>query len=110
MRLLLCPIIHGVIRIRGNDTAVETLQCNVSTKTMFSCASPKKHSLSVMIRSYKSICSKTINQLFPAINFKWQPRFYDEIIKSDRHLYDAREYIKNNLANWVNNGNNMFNK
>ncbi len=92
--------VHGVIRIRGNNAVVETLHCNISTKTLFSYVSPKKHSLSVIIRSYKSICSKTINHSFPATNFKWQSLFYDEIIKNEQHLNNVRKYIKNNPLKW----------
>ncbi|MEI8068064.1 MAG: transposase [Candidatus Shapirobacteria bacterium] len=41
--------------------------------------------------SVKSICNQ--NNLF----FAWQPRFYDEIIKSEAELNNIREYIKNNI-------------
>jgi len=42
--------------------------------------SPKSKSLPVIIGSFKSICTKTINRQYPNLNFAWQPRFHDIII------------------------------
>ncbi len=86
--------VHGVIRINkrnGGDVCatVETRKCLVST-------------ISSIIGSYKSICTKIINRTFSATNFKWQSRFYDEIIKNDEHLYNVRQYIKNNPTTKLN--------
>lgn len=62
--------------------------------------SPKPQSLSVMVRSFKSICTRTINEFFPAAGFQWQPRFHDHIIRNDIELERIRWYIRNNPRNW----------
>lgn len=69
--------VHGILIINNNiniDTFqqvndVDTLQCNVFTEIgdnknqFYSKISPKQKSISTIIRSYKSICSKTINKM-----------------------------------------------
>ncbi len=105
--------IHGIIVIDDveDDVVVETLQCNVSTmkegkNKFYSKISPKPRSLSTIIRSFKSICTKTINNNFKIknnnqkINFAWQPKFYDHIIRNEESLNKIREYIFQNPFNW----------
>ena len=73
--------------------------------------SPKSKSLPVIIGSFKSIVTKTINQKFPKINFGWQERFYDHIIKNEKELYNIRDYIYFNVLKWHldrNNPKNLF--
>lgn len=91
-------------KISNSDYKKETLQCNVCTgdrifkNKIFSDISPKSKSLSVIIRSYKSICSKMIRKQKPYFN--WHTRFHDRIIRTDKELYNVREYIVNNPINW----------
>ncbi len=56
--------------------------------------------LSSIIGSYKSVCKKTINRIQNAIDFQWQSRFHDHIIRDERALINIRNYIINNPANW----------
>ncbi|MCA9901228.1 MAG: transposase [Ardenticatenaceae bacterium] len=88
---------HGIIAI---ETPVETLHCNVSTTTdpQMSAISPKAGSLSAMVRSYKSAVSYWCTQ--SGVDFGWQPRFYDRIIRNERELKAIRNYILENPANW----------
>ncbi len=90
---------------------IETLQCNVSTiksndeidinKNQFmSNISPKPGSASTIIRSFKSICTKTINRQFPELHFKWQDRFHDRIIRDHDEYLIKENYILNNPQNW----------
>ena len=103
--------IHGIIII----PPVETLHCNVfleSKKTVvestimagknqrMSKISPKKGSISAIIRSYKSICTKPVNQKLNSRINLWQPRFWDHIIRSENDLIRIRKYIKNNPGKW----------
>lgn len=105
-------LILGEIEIpSAGSSFVETLHCNVSTnddngnnndKNQFmSSLSPKPGSVSTIIRSYKSACTKHMNQLQPELNFKWQERFYDHIIRSDDDFKRIANYIVNNPKNWV---------
>jgi putative transposase len=57
--------------------------------------SPKKGSLSSIIRSYKSAVTRW-NKLNNYDNFRWQSRFYEHIIRDDESLNNIREYIINN--------------
>ena len=34
------------------------------------------------------------------INFAWQARFHDHIIRDDDSFYRIQQYIENNVANW----------
>jgi putative transposase len=112
-------------KLRKNDelrkNVVETLHCNVSTEKpekpensmdkpennyikneKMSKISPKPGSISTIIRSYKSICTKMINITLPNNNFKWQERFHDHIIRNENELYRIRNYIRQNPGNWKN--------
>ena len=69
--------------------------------------SPKPNSLSSIIGSLKSIITKRIHQN-GLINFQWQSRFYDHIIRDEEDLYRIKEYIKNNPLNWRRDRNNKI--
>ena len=62
--------------------------------------SPKPKSLSTIVGSFKSVSTKTIHQKFPEINFAWQPRFYDRIIRNEKELDKIRKYIFENVLKW----------
>ena len=87
--------IHGIIILneKGRDVA-----CNVSTNVM-SRISPKKGSLSTLIRSFKSAVTKTAKEK-GYINFQWQSRFYDRIIRNEKELYKIRKYLLQNPLKW----------
>ncbi len=101
--------IHGIViineHIDQNDINFEfhnhdrDVACNVSTDNIFSQISPKKNSLSVIIRSFKSASSKAIHQT-GNIHFKWQARFYDRIIRNENELFHIRRYIEQNPLKW----------
>lgn len=60
--------------------------------------SPKPNTVSTIIRSYKSAVTRYCNQL--GLQFAWQSRFHDHIIRNDESFDRISEYIKNNPANW----------
>ncbi|MDD3804431.1 MAG: transposase [bacterium] len=106
--------LHGIIILddkREDDKInVETLQCNVSVNAVenefHSKISPRPKSLSTIIRSYKSICTRMINELETlqcnvSTKFGWQSGFYDHVIRNDASLDKIREYILNNPAQWA---------
>ncbi|MEA2077997.1 MAG: transposase [Candidatus Marinimicrobia bacterium] len=99
--------VHAVIIIdnsRNNynldaQNRVETQHCCVSThKTNASNTfyRLKPRSLPVIIRSYKSICARTIHENQNNKKFKWQSSYYDRIIHDEQYLQNVRSYIKNN--------------
>jgi REP element-mobilizing transposase RayT len=102
--------LHGVLILSEMDDndMVETLQCNVSTTDttgkpnpeFFRRISPKSGSVSRIIGSFKSICTKHIRQTFPDLNFKWQERFHDHIIRDERSFLNISNYIVDNPRRW----------
>jgi len=112
--------VHGIVEINENcrDEALPRLYINATEPNInihqsytgqhpqMSQISPKPNSLSTIIGSYKSICTKTINQLHGNNYFAWQSRFYDHIIKNDQALFNIRQYIINNPQIWNRDRNN----
>jgi len=102
--------IHGILIIeKGLDCInssrsnlnVETLHCNVSTdekNDYYRRISPKTGTLSTVIRSYKSVCTKNIKK-FKA-DFAWQDNFYDRIVREEKELDNIKQYIYNNPLKW----------
>ncbi len=86
--------IHGIINIvettykgvSSGHTTIETPKLSVST-------------LGVIINQYKRICTITMKK--EGINFAWQSRFYDHIIR-EGELDIIRQYIINNPKTWKN--------
>ncbi|NUQ43374.1 MAG: hypothetical protein HUU32_18445 [Calditrichaceae bacterium] len=64
---------------------------------------PQSQNLGSVIRGYKAGVKKyaTMNN----IEFAWQPRYHDHIIRSVQDLERIRQYIVNNPANWHNDQN-----
>lgn len=59
-----------------------------------------KHTVSSIIGSYKSICTKHINKTFPDMAFGWQKLFWDNIVRDDAAFQNISKYIRNNPAKW----------
>ncbi len=59
---------------------------------------PQSKNLASIIRGFKSSVKKyaTINK----IDFVWQPRYHDHIIRNDKSFQRISEYIINNPLNW----------
>jgi len=116
--------VHGIVVVNDNgnnnghnDGAVNCrthcrdVACNVSTITTAATTReriipPESGSLSTIIRSYKSACTKMINQTQNNVMFAWQSRFYDHIIRNQKSLSQIREYIIENPMKWDNDRNN----
>ncbi len=96
--------IHMIVFIKykqRRDVAVLRLYGNAQMSNI----SPKSGSLSSIVRSYKSICKKTINKQYNHCDFNWQYRFYEHIIRTENDLWKCRKYIQNNPNNWKNDRN-----
>ena len=59
-----------------------------------------KKTVSSIIGSYKSAVSKHAHRL--ELDFEWQARFHDHIIRTDASYQRISEYIQNNPLNWQN--------
>lgn len=101
--------IHGILIL--TDTTVETLQgevtlqCNVSTdlpgiNQFMSDISSKSGSVSTIICCNKSVCTKNINLQDSELNFAWQSRYHDRVIRDEMEYQRIASYIINNPKNW----------
>ncbi|MDR0543016.1 MAG: hypothetical protein LBH19_12515 [Dysgonamonadaceae bacterium] len=98
--------VHGVIVIDKPDncaTPVETLhatslQCKSKKNEFMQSISHKSHSLSAILRSYKSAVTKRANM--NGISFAWQTRFHDRVIRDYNELSHIEQYIDANIFNW----------
>jgi len=91
--------VHGTIII--DSACCRDFACYISTETKnegMSKISPKKGTISSVIRSYKSAVTKSCNA--NQIPFKWQPGFYEHVIRNNEDLKLTREYIVNNPVKW----------
>lgn len=59
---------------------------------------PQSQNLGAVIRAYKSSVKRYANQ--NNIEFEWQSRFHDHIIRDDHALNNIRQYIITNPENW----------
>ena len=116
--------VHGILILNGGGTTVTggrgdgdiaggrdvgrdvacNVPTNVPTKTpdeinqQMAAISPKPNTVASIIRSYKSAVTKYCNQL--NLEFAWQSRFHDHIIRNDESFRRISDYIKNNPNNW----------
>ena len=103
--------VHGVLilgKMESNDDA-ETRHCHVSAinttnkrnaPDFYKKITPKSGSVSVIVGSFKSVCTKHIRRAFPDLNFRWQERFHDHIIRDEKSFERISNYIINNPKNW----------
>jgi len=63
--------------------------------------------LASILRGYKS--SVTTYATKNNIEFSWQPRFYDRVIRSEKEYLNIKGYIKDNPDEWLSNGDNFEN-
>ncbi|MFA5816731.1 MAG: hypothetical protein WC865_14045 [Bacteroidales bacterium] len=59
---------------------------------------PQIQNLSAVIRGFKSAVTSFAKTHF--IEFHWQPRYFDRIIRNDKELVQIREYIRDNPGKW----------
>ena len=67
----------------------------------------QSQNLASIIRNYKGSVKTyaTTNN----IEFDWQPRYYDRVIRNEKEYENVRAYIFNNPDNWLLNGDNEDN-
>jgi len=104
--------IHGILTINrqiNNNVATQdfaSLPCftplTLGHDNKFA---PQSGNLGAIIRGFKIGVKKyaIVNNL----DFQWQPRFYDHIIRNQESLDRIRRYIKDNPLNWLKDRNNV---
>jgi REP-associated tyrosine transposase len=104
--------IHAIFEIitdLNGDRIRRDVACNVSTverKNYYAKISPKRGSLSVVVRSFKSAYTKQIHDI-GLHDFAWQSNYYEHIVRGEKSLNRIREYIINNPRNWIQDRNNI---
>lgn len=68
---------------------------------------PQSKNLASVMRGYKASVKKYAT--IRSIEFAWQPRYYDHIIRSEKELNKISQYIIQNPANWIHDKNNVEN-
>lgn len=100
--------LHGILIL--NDSERRDVQLNVPTtepsrlhasrKEAMAALSPNSSSVSVIVRTFKAAVT-TWARDNGFVEFGWQPRFYDHIIRNDADLTRIREYIAMNPLRWA---------
>ena len=97
--------IHGIIQIKHDLNNDVGMHKNVETQDFASLRNPQNgkfgpqsKNLASIIRGFKIGITKIVNK--NNIDFVWQPRYYDHIIRDEEDLNIIREYIINNPLNW----------
>ena len=106
--------VHGIIELKRNDSVgtshVMSLHVNpdnpdnpartsrvMSRQNQFS--KPIPGSISVIIQQYKSSVTRFVNKNNVS-HFRWQSRFYENIIRNEQSFERIADYIINNPKNW----------
>ncbi|MBR0573503.1 MULTISPECIES: transposase [Pasteurellaceae] len=97
--------IHGILILQNeyiDDEMMETGHALSLQKTIGKNRFQNigKNSLSSIIGSYKSAVTKHTNRL--GLEFAWQSRFYEHIIRNEQSFEKITNYILANPENWVN--------
>ena len=90
---------HGILIIKDVETSRRDVSQIKETDHRPVSTNLKPDSLSSIVGQFKSVCTKLIRKLGYE-NFKWQPRFYDHIIRNETDLRRIRTYIKSNPLKW----------
>jgi len=90
--------IHGIILIL--DELGRDVQLNIPTGDYHSRISPRKGSLSVVVRTFKAAVTTECRKK-GYTDYCWQSRFHDHIIRNEQSLNKIREYIRTNPQRWA---------
>ena len=91
--------IHGIIVIDKSDNNVETQNVASLQSWNINKFGPQSNNLASIIRGFKVGVKKwtTRNNL----DFNWQSRYYERIIRDENELMKIRNYIRNNPMDWL---------
>jgi putative transposase len=98
--------IHGIIVIKDDGSGIQLnghkdlvgVENFQPLQKKFQHVTPK--SLGSIIRSYKAAVTREC-RVRNCRGFRWQRNYYDHIIRDDKDLDNIREYIANNVLQWI---------
>lgn len=109
--------VHGIVIINrpsvetrhgASKTATETRdRASLHDEQQNKFGPLKRNSLQLIINAYKSSVTRFCNK--NNLNFQWQSRYWDHIIRDEKSLNNIREYIRNNPLKWKQDRNNFKN-
>jgi putative transposase len=80
--------LHGILFINKPDKVTwEVNKFGAQSKNLAS-----------IVRGYKSSVTKYANE--NGIEFTWQPRYYDRIIRNEKEYFNVKKYIQRNPDQW----------
>ena len=93
--------VHGVVVLEDNSASEESNSGQEEKRAGYKPAPTKPHSVSEIIRGFKTFSAKRINEIknTQGVPF-WQRNYYEHIIRNERAYIAIRDYILNNPANW----------
>lgn len=89
---------HGIIIITGDVHLDAPAEDARDQNNRFSTISPKRNTLSVIVRTCKSAVTTQCRRM-GQVEFKWQRNYYERIIRDEYHMPCTRQYIINNQSN-----------
>ena len=90
--------IHGIIVIVDNGK----VQGFNPQRAGYKPAPTSEHTLSEVVRGFKTFSARRINQLLDRTGSPvWQRNYYEHVIRDENTLAAVREYIVNNPAKWA---------
>ena len=96
--------LHGIIHIEKNDDGHDSVETQDfaslrnSRQQPLNKFGPQSQNLASIIRGFKTGVTKSARII--CSDFKWQPRYYDHIIRDTESLNTITGYIKGNPENW----------
>jgi len=93
--------VHGIICIEKDaDPDLGSEEDTDDTFIIDRFGNQGKATLSSIVGSFKSACSKRIRKEYPDTDFRWQERFHEHIIRTEEAYNNISWYIINNPAKW----------
>ncbi len=92
---------HAVVFITRNVVGRGTLQRAPTENTREQFGKPIYGSLASIVRAFKAVTTKRVNDIRGTQGAPvWQRGYYEHIVRNERELQRIRAYIVNNPANW----------
>lgn len=95
---LCCKNMELDCRDSGLDCRNVWLDCRDAMRGVSTKIQRSKQTIPLMVQQYKAAVTRLINP--KTVFFAWQDRYYDEIIKDEKHYWAVKNYIKNNVKSW----------
>lgn len=91
--------IHGIIVIKSDDSVETQNFASLRKQDHGNKFGPQSQNLASIIRGFKIGVTKYARE--HNIDFAWQPRYHDRVIRDEQELFAVRNYIRNNPVEWA---------